>query len=164
MSMDGVTKVIDWMSKSAPSKLFWSIVLVAYTFLLFEQFSDHFRLVRLTKIAALIESVSPGATQVEMQHELTKETENLLLPKQASPWWIRGVCGAAPFLFLLIAYLFPELQLWDFLKIFVIAILAGILIALIPDFLPKWPHCLGASLIYVVGVGLSINDELRKPM
>ncbi|NLX24348.1 MAG: hypothetical protein GXY61_00080 [Lentisphaerae bacterium] len=162
--MDGITKIIDWMGKCAPSKLFWSIVLVVYSLLLFEQYTDHFRLTRLAKAAALVESVSPGIAQMELRDQLTAESQGLLQPKKASPWWLRVICGAAPFILLQIAQLFNDRNIWGILKMCLIICLGGGLIALIPDFFPKWYQCFGASLVYVWGIMLSIQDDLRKPI
>lgn len=162
--MDGVTKIIDWMGKTTPSKLFWSFVLVVYALLLFEQFTDHYRLSRLTKAVAVVEALQSGDVHDALQVQLSNETQALLLPKQVSPWWIRVLCGAAPFILLQFSQLFSSLKIWDFLRTCLIMLLAGSLIALIPDFLPTWKHCVGASFIYIWGFALLIVDDLNKPM
>jgi hypothetical protein len=164
MSMDGITNVIDWIGRTTPSKLFWGFVLVVYALLLFEQFTDHYRLTRLTKAVAVVESLESGDVQSSLQIQLEKEAQWLLLPKQASPWWLRMLSGAAPFIILQLAQLFSDRNIWGILKMCLIILLAGGLIALIPDFLPTWKYCLGASLVYVWGFALVIVDDLKKPL
>ena len=162
--MEGATKVIDWIGKATLSKLFWSFALLVYAFLLCEQFTNHFQLTRLSKAVTVMESVEGSEAYPALRAQIEAETLRVVLPQPASPWWLRSVCGAAPFVLILIAHLFSNLDWWNFGKIFLLACLAGGLVALIPDFLPCWRDCLGASLIYVLGVAFSIEDALHVPL
>ncbi len=163
MSIEGITKIYDWMEKARPAKVFWVIVFFVYGVLLFEQFTGHYRLTRLEKSISVMEAVQPGPVRDAVQTQVEQQSAKLFVPKQTSPVLLRMACGGWLFLLGLIVTPFAPQGFWNFCKALLCFAFAGGLIALIPDFLPTWKHCLAASGVYLFGIGFSAVDALNDP-
>lgn len=163
MSIEGVTKIYDWMEKARPAKVFWVLLLFVYGVLLFEQFTGHYRLTRLEKSITVLQALPPGPVQDAVRAQVEQQSAKLFVPKQTSPFFVRMACGGSPFLLAVIMALFSTQGFGNFCKVLFSFIFIGGMIALIPDFLPTWKECLYAMGMYIFGAVLNIIDTLYDP-
>lgn len=67
MSIDSAGKLFDWIQGAKLSKALFAIIFVVHCFLLFEQYTDHYRLARLDQTSTVIKSLETGALKDHVQ-------------------------------------------------------------------------------------------------
>jgi len=162
MSIESAGKFFDWIQGAKLSKALFVIVFVVYSFLLFEQYTCHYRLERIEKTTTVLKSLEMSALKDQVQSDLNLQTKRVFAPQAVTPWPLRVLCGGWFFLLISVVNYCQKEGLIKSLAFLFVGVAYGGCVALILDFCPTWYLCLAAGLIPVVWIALAFIDGLNQ--
>ncbi len=162
MSIESAGNLFDWMQGAKLSKALFVIVFVVYSFLLFEQYTCHYRLERIEKTTTVLKSLEMGALKAQVQSDLNLQTKRVFAPQAVTPWPLRVLCGGWFFFLISVVSYCQKEGLIKSLAILFVGAAYGGCVALIPAFCPTWHWSLATGVLPVIWAVLAFTDGLNQ--
>jgi len=91
--MDGFANILKLLKGCRSA---FSLIIIIFAVLLFEQYTDYFRLLRLEMISNIESKCRYVGTEVGVQRQVRKGLDAIIFPQKADSFWQRLLAGIIP--------------------------------------------------------------------
>ncbi len=164
-----IPQIVDGLVKKGPFGFFLWIFFLVLGLLFYEQYTDHFKLLRLEKIVNIeskLDNTVPHKLQVNKY--IQEELESVISPIQAKPLKWRFMGGILPWLIIFsILMINDQNRRLRLMPQYIFFLFIGMIPAMLPMFFPNFGSCFWVSSFVImtgfVCLCLSYSsDDLRE--